>query len=156
MNAAALHWRQDNAHRLYPNQAAFAVQSFSITPTDVDEATSCPYETRAWQYASSDACPSGAVPTGAVNLKHDASCPWTYVDCTDTNRIPMTIKMAKCQCSDCLDPYTHAVDPNLRCQPVIYNMKVLRRSECINGFYRYVEETIPVPVACACMRQRRH
>ncbi|XP_063968496.1 interleukin-17D-like [Lytechinus pictus] len=154
MNQADYESRERNGHLFYPNQDAFAVQSFNISDVDLGrkEASSCPYD----GLSSAKSCPNGAKPSASepTNANQDGLCPWTYVECFDPDRIPMSISMAQCQCSACLDPYTHMADPNLRCQPIFHNMKVLRKTQCVDGLFRYEEETINIPVACACMRQR--
>ncbi|XP_041483820.1 interleukin-17D-like [Lytechinus variegatus] len=154
MNQADYESRERNGHLFYPNQDAFAVQSFNISDVDMgrEETSSCPYD----GLSSAKSCPNGAEPSASepTNANQDGMCPWTYVECFDPDRIPMSISMAQCQCSACLDPYTHMADPNLRCQPIFHNMKVLRKTQCVDGLFRYEEETVNIPVACACMRQR--
>ncbi|XP_071496638.1 uncharacterized protein [Diadema antillarum] len=150
-DAADVHRREVSAELFYPNSAAFAVQSFNLSASDMGlpDTSSCPFSGD----SSPQACPVGEKPNAGSQENQDASCPWTYVECFDADRIPMAITMAQCQCSACLDPYTHEVDPNLRCQPVMYNMKVLQKTQCVDGHFRYEQRTLQVPVSCACMRR---
>ncbi|XP_071481585.1 interleukin-17C-like [Diadema antillarum] len=155
LDAADSHRRKMNANLFYPKAPAFAVQSFNLSTSDMGFAdkSSCPFD----GVSSPQNCPVGAQPNpGSPEITNqDGSCPWTYVECFDADRIPTAITMAQCQCSACLDPYTHEVDPNLRCQPVMYNMKVLQKTQCVDGHFRYEQMTLQVPVSCACMRMRR-
>ncbi|XP_071481579.1 interleukin 17-like protein [Diadema antillarum] len=155
IDAADSHRRELNSNLFYPKAAAFAVQSFNLSTSDMGLAhtSSCPFD----GVSSPQNCPVGAKPNAGSPeiVNQDGSCPWTYVECFDADRIPMVITMAQCQCSACLDPYTHQVDPNLRCQPVMYNMKVLQKTQCVDGHFRYEQRTLQVPVSCACMRMRR-
>ncbi|XP_071496724.1 interleukin 17-like protein [Diadema antillarum] len=155
IDAADSHRRNLNSNLFYPKAAAFAVQSFNVSTSDMGlaDTSSCPFD----GFSSSPDCPVGvkADPGSPEIVNQDGSCPWTYVECFDADRIPMAITMAQCQCSACLDPYTHEADPNLRCQPVMYNMKVLQKTQCVDGHFRYEQRTLQVPVSCACMRMRR-
>ncbi|XP_030844658.1 interleukin-17D-like [Strongylocentrotus purpuratus] len=140
---------------LYPNKAAFAVQSFTLSPIDIGRSQSSTCSNTIFTGISSDAtCPSGTAPGSTLVVNENGLCPWTYVECFDADRIPMALQVAQCQCSGCLDPYTHTPNPNLQCTPVKRNIKVLKKTRCAGGMYKYEEQTLAVPVACACMRQR--
>ncbi|XP_041483821.1 interleukin-17C-like [Lytechinus variegatus] len=140
---------------LYPNKAAFAVRSFSLSPEDIGRSQSdtCSNSTYAG-FPSNSSCPSGSAPGSTEVVNEDVQCPWTYVECFDSDRIPMALQVAQCQCRGCLDPYTHLPNPALKCTPVMRNIRVLKKTECARGMFRYEEQTLAIPVACTCMRQR--
>ncbi|XP_041484085.1 interleukin 17-like protein [Lytechinus variegatus] len=135
--------RQQDAHSLFPYQKVYAVQSFNYSSPDV----------------FSDAlpaldCPMGTKETEVTrDVSTESTCPFTYVTCYDPDRIPARLTVAQCGGSSCIDPYKNEEDPELSCQPVYYNIKVLRRKSCKNGMFHYEEQDERIPVACACMRQ---
>ncbi len=79
------------------------------------------------------------------------ACPVTYVKNEDPNRFPRVIDEAKCLCDECLNPGPGKVSDR-ECQPVKYNMKVLRRHGCVNGVFRYDLDIEPIAVSCSCVK----
>ncbi|XP_072170036.1 interleukin 17-like protein [Diadema setosum] len=134
--------RAQNAHNLFPFKNVFAVQSFNSPSPDL----------------FADQTPMGNCPLDGkkkvIDVLTDSSCPFTYVTCYDPDRIPSQITVTQCQCTACLDPHTSKPDLNLSCQPVYYNMPVLKKKGCDNnGLFQYELEIEKVPVSCACMRR---
>lgn len=78
-------------------------------------------------------------------------CPWKYVLAHSDELYPKTKIMAKCTCSSCTklenDPLPTLV---YKCMPVLKIVPVLKRTECVNGYFNYVPHTDEVSVACMC------
>ncbi|XP_064613185.1 interleukin-17F-like [Liolophura sinensis] len=105
-------------------------------------------------------CPRyrGVLRVGPVNSHERSLCPWTYTTHRDPDRIPETITEVVCQCHKCLLYKTDGTrDDTMRCKPVYYYIRALRRSSyCTvteNGglYYQYNRVLEPVKVACTCV-----
>lgn len=78
-----------------------------------------------------------------------ANCPWHYVINHDQNRRPTTIAEAKCNCRrhrSCIDGMV-----NSHCEPVKYNIRVLRKYGCENGKFLYKPTFERITVGCTCV-----
>ncbi|XP_045173729.2 interleukin-17F-like [Mercenaria mercenaria] len=77
-----------------------------------------------------------------------SNCPWRYVLNHDPNRRPETIIEAKCNCrrGPCIDEVE-----NSRCEPVKYNIRILRKYGCENGKYQYKLTMERITVGCTCV-----
>ncbi|XP_052074442.1 uncharacterized protein LOC127712179 [Mytilus californianus] len=88
----------------------------------------------------------------------EESCPHYFVLDVDDNRIPEVILQAKCKCSKCLELNSYGSFQNSSyagCETVDYYSRVLRVTNCVNGYFKYDEVWEPVAVACRCTNQRQ-
>lgn len=84
--------------------------------------------------------------------RHRSFCPTYYVFNHDINRIPATIVEANCTCETCVMNTPDATSESLNeCIPTYYNIRVLRRIGCTNGFYDYALVWEPIRVGCHCV-----
>ena len=83
------------------------------------------------------------------NIQDQSLCPWYNVMNYDPDRYPSYLIEARCKCTTCtgIDPSSGAA-----CQPVYYNVPVLRRSySCLpNGQYKYDKGWQKITVGCTC------
>ena len=83
------------------------------------------------------------------NIQDQSLCPWYNVMNYDPDRYPSYLIEARCKCKTCtgIDPGSGA-----GCQPVYYNIPVLRRStSCLaNGQYKYDKGWQRITVGCTC------
>ena len=77
-----------------------------------------------------------------------ALCPWYYEVHHNANRLPSTLAVAASDQEHCVGP-NGELSGN-RCERVFYNVRVIRRKECIDGtyVYEYGWERIPVSYVC--------
>jgi len=95
-------------------------------------------------------CPNSISQLSAKQNVQDRSlCPWYNVMNYDPDRYPSILIEARCKCTTCT-----GVDPGsgAGCQPVYYNVPVLRRSDkCLpNGQYQYNKGWQKITVGCTC------
>nr|XP_054757488.1 interleukin 17-like protein [Lytechinus pictus] len=90
---------------------------------------------------------------GEHALNERTLCPWKYKTNSNLNRFPIDIQYAQCQCRNCIDPDMHSLSIMNLCRPIVSWRVVLTRGPCVNGTYQYIEENLPVPVACVCDRR---
>lgn len=78
-------------------------------------------------------------------------CPWKYVVVENADFYPKTRVMAKCTCSSCMTLENNKLPPFVyKCMPVFKPVPLLKRSDCVNGYFEYVPHTEEVSVACIC------
>lgn len=77
-----------------------------------------------------------------------SSCPWHYVLNVDPNRIPQSIVEARCNCRNrpCVGG-----SGNSRCEPLKYNIRVLRKYGCEDGVFLYKRTFETITVGCTCV-----
>ena len=85
--------------------------------------------------------------TGDHKMQSRTLCPWHEVINHDGSRYPRDIVESRCNCS----PVRSCVQISGSCQPVLYNMRVLRRTGCVQGLYRYLPDWYQLTVGCTCM-----
>ncbi|XP_067662070.1 interleukin 17-like protein [Haliotis asinina] len=85
----------------------------------------------------------------AVRFHEGKVCPFHYVLNHDENRIPNTMVETECNCVECLRP-DNGPSNLLDCLPITYYTKVLRRTGCVEGMYRYAEVWEPLKIGCQC------
>ena len=79
-------------------------------------------------------------------LRNVSSCPWDIELDIDNNRIPRTLRFAKCKCDTCRG------DSGSSCEIIWHNTVVLRRVEgtCVNDMRLYEPALEPISVGCVC------
>ncbi|KAK2144146.1 hypothetical protein LSH36_781g00000, partial [Paralvinella palmiformis] len=95
-------------------------------------------------------CPKSITELSSKQHVQDQSlCPWYNVMNYDPDRYPSNLIEARCKCTTCT-----GVDPGsgAGCQPIYYNLPVLRRSNnCLpNGQYIYNKGWQKITVGCTC------
>lgn len=80
-----------------------------------------------------------------------STCSWRYVLNRDVNRRPESLIEAKCNCTPHRRCISGAV--NSRCEPVKFNMPVLRKYACdvTTGTYLYKQTMERITVGCTCV-----
>ena len=83
------------------------------------------------------------------DVQDQSLCPWYNVMNYDPDRYPSALIEARCKCETCtgIDPGSGA-----GCQPVYYNVPVLRRSDSCqsNGQYKYTKGWQKIVIGCTC------
>ncbi|XP_035680485.1 interleukin-17C-like [Branchiostoma floridae] len=95
------------------------------------------------------ACPESEAPHDG-DISQRAISPWAWELDVDVNRYPTEIAKAKCLCTaGCL--VNGKLDFNYASEPIVTQMKVLRRTKCDRkGKWRYEVQWEDVPVGCTC------
>ncbi|KAL3863037.1 hypothetical protein ACJMK2_004819 [Sinanodonta woodiana] len=92
---------------------------------------------------------SGTYDFGASIFSHGyKSCPVYFELQHDSNRRPTNIIHARCRCERCQGTTKLSLD---RCRPVSTYTRVLRKTGCENGVYRYEPVMEEIPIACTCL-----
>jgi hypothetical protein len=86
--------------------------------------------------------------SNSYNINAASSCPWHYVLNVDPNRIPGSIIEAKCNCRN--RPCVNG-GGNSQCEPLKYNIRVLRKYGCENGKFLYKRTSERITVGCTCV-----
>jgi len=84
-----------------------------------------------------------------ANVQDQSLCPWYNVVNYDPDRYPVELVEARCKCSTCIGVDSAS---GAGCQPLYYNVPVLRRSNtCLtNGRYKYDKGWQKILVGCTC------
>ena len=85
-----------------------------------------------------------------VPVQERALCPWYNVINDDLRRYPKELTEARCKCDRCI-----GVDGLSHCEPVYYNVRVLRLSrQCDDaGYYKWQPGWVKISVGCTCARR---
>ena len=87
----------------------------------------------------------------SMNTNYKSTCPWYIYLNYDEDRLPKTIAMAKCACSNCTS-VSNNISENGRCEEVNSYSPVIRRKWCLDGHPQYYVTIETIPVGCTCKR----
>ena len=86
-------------------------------------------------------------PSSEPGLEKRSMCPWYYIHNIDEDRFPAILTEARCKC-----PNKCLANPTLPCDPINYNILVLRKNTavCDGDYYTYDVGYQPIAVGCTC------
>ncbi|KAK6184149.1 hypothetical protein SNE40_002137 [Patella caerulea] len=77
-----------------------------------------------------------------------STCPWYYdPEELGSNYYPAHIPQAKCKCNTCIGSTGRT-----KCERITTQVRVLKKTGCVGGFYTYENELRVVNVGCTCAR----
>ena len=129
--------------RTLQKMAKLHTKAFGVLPFDTGDSQNIEVYQEASRYHDGETA-AAICPAEHMRVK---ACPFEYhLHNVDPNRYPIVIPEARCLCEDCLNSLDR------ECQPVYYNVKVLKRKGCVGGVYKYEFGFERVAVSCACVR----
>ncbi|KAL3857801.1 hypothetical protein ACJMK2_012436 [Sinanodonta woodiana] len=96
-----------------------------------------------------ETCPTKVLVDSHIPVYARSNCPWIYAVDHDPLRFPSTILEAKPRCTYCIGS-----NDDLECNPITRSIRVLRRGNCVEGFYQYVESMQEITLGFTCAGKR--